>query len=105
MPFPSTDTADTIGHCWHCSAGLTVADYGRENACTDCGKATRCCRNCRFYQRGRPNDCIEPMAEEVANKERANFCEFFDPAEQPAAGKAAAPSTEELRKAAEDLFK
>ncbi|NCU21083.1 hypothetical protein EOM89_10180, partial [Candidatus Falkowbacteria bacterium] len=51
--------------------------------CLSCGKATRCCRNCRLYQRGRPNDCLEPLAEPVADKTRANFCEHFDPALQP----------------------
>jgi hypothetical protein len=106
MPFPSNDEADTIGHCWHCGAALTAADYGRENACLSCGRATRCCRNCRFYERGRPNDCVEPMAEEIVDKVRANFCELFDPAEQPGTGaSAAAPASEDLRKAAEDLFK
>ncbi len=90
---------DIIGRCWHCGADLTRADYGRETNCLGCGKPTRCCRNCRFYQRGRPNDCVEPMAESVSNKERANFCGFFDPWTTPtgAAGQA--------RQAADDLFK
>jgi hypothetical protein len=106
MPLPSQDPFDTIGHCWHCGAALRAADYGRETDCLACGKPTRCCRNCRFYQRGRPNDCIEPIAEEIADKTRANFCELFDPAEQPAgAGNGSAPATESLRQAAEDLFK
>jgi hypothetical protein len=96
--------ADIIGHCWHCGAELTRADYARENSCLRCGKATRCCRNCRFYQRGRPNDCVEPMAEEIADKTRANFCDFFDPALAPMTG-TATPDTDQLRQAADDLFK
>jgi len=99
---PTSD--DVIGHCWHCGADLTAADYGRETSCLTCGKPTRCCRNCRFYQRGRPNDCIEPIAEPVADKQRANFCELFDPAPTPA-GDAARPDADGLRQAAEDLFK
>jgi hypothetical protein len=95
---------DIRGHCWHCGAGLTHPDYGRENACLDCGKATRSCRNCARYAPGRANDCSEPLAEPVADKQRANFCELFDPARQPAAADPGGP-TEDLRQAAEALFK
>jgi hypothetical protein len=35
------------------------------------------CRNCAFYAAGAYNDCREPCAERVVDKERANFCEFF----------------------------
>lgn len=99
--------SDVVGHCWHCGAGLTHADYGRENYCLSCGKATRCCRNCRLYQRGRPNDCVEPLAEPIADKARANFCEHFDPASRPRSDQAAAAVDDEqdLRQAAEALFK
>jgi hypothetical protein len=97
---------DIVGHCWNCGNGLTRADYGRENRCLRCDSATRCCRNCRLYQAGRPNDCREPLAEPVADKGRANFCEHFDPAPKPTADM---PSTganlSELRQQAEDLFK
>ncbi len=95
---------DIIGRCWHCGADLTRADYGRETNCLGCGKPTRCCRNCRFFQRGRPNDCVEPMAESVSNKERANFCGFFDPWATPTGAAAVAPDAA-LRQAADDLFK
>ena len=96
--------SDIIGHCWHCGAELTTSDFGRESNCLRCGKPTRSCRNCRFYARGRPNDCSEPVAEPVADKERANFCGWFDPAPSPERGDAPAPA-DALRKAAEDLFK
>lgn len=94
---------DIIGHCWHCGAGLTAADYGRELACLACGKPTRCCRNCRMYRPGRPNDCLEPIAEEVADKERATFCEHFDPAPSPA-GPGQRANVDAQRQAAEALF-
>jgi hypothetical protein len=35
------------------------------------------CRNCSFFAPGSHNDCREPGAEPVTDKERANFCEFF----------------------------
>lgn len=92
------------GTCWHCGHGLTAADYGREAACPACGKETHVCRNCRHYRPGRPNDCFEPMAERVVNKVRANFCGYFE-AGKPAAAGSSATGTDDLRRAAEDLFK
>jgi hypothetical protein len=98
--------AEIIGRCYHCTAALTRADYGRENTCLTCDRATRCCRNCRNYQRGRPNDCLEPTAEPVADKARANFCEHFDPAFTPAHADAAGDQDPDaLRQAAESLFR
>lgn len=92
------------GKCWHCGRGLLPADLARENTCPGCGKSTRCCRNCRWYAPGRPNDCREPMAERILDKEKANYCELFRPSleagAQPQAGAA-----NDLRRAAEDLFK
>jgi predicted RNA-binding Zn-ribbon protein involved in translation (DUF1610 family) len=96
--------SEIIGKCWSCNAGLAASDYGRENNCLTCGKATRVCRNCRWFAPGRPNDCEEPIAEEVMDKERANFCDFFEPSSKTGAG-GQASSQEDLLKAAEDLFK
>jgi hypothetical protein len=95
---------DIIGRCWQCGADLTNVDFGRETNCLGCGKPTRCCRNCRLFQRGRPNDCIEPMAEQVADKQRANFCGFFDPS-PTAIQDPIGSSGDALRQAADDLFK
>jgi hypothetical protein len=92
------------GHCWRCGGGLTASDYGREAACPGCGRPTRVCRNCRNYAPGRPNECVEPMVERVLDKDRANFCELFEPTDRPATAETAPPA-EALRKAAEDLFK
>ncbi len=37
-----------------------------------------CCRNCRFYDPAYNNQCREPQAERQVDKERGNFCEYFD---------------------------
>lgn len=96
---------EIIGKCWHCGAGLTKVDYGRETACLACGKPTRVCLNCRHFARGRPNDCMEPLAERVLDKTRANFCEHFDPIDRPAAAGSAPSPADAARQAAEDLFR
>jgi hypothetical protein len=93
-----------LGKCWHCGADLHSADFGRETDCQGCGKATRVCRNCRWYAPARPNQCEEPMAEPVMEKTRANFCGYFEATTEPR-GETAANSDDSLRQAAEDLFK
>ena len=92
------------GRCWHCGAGLSRLDFGRESLCPACGKPTHCCRNCRHYAPGRASECIEPMVERVLDKTRSNFCELLVPTLSPlrAGGGSDADSA---RKAAEDLFK
>lgn len=92
------------GHCWRCGQLLTGLDYGRETLCPGCTHPTRVCRNCRLYAPGRPNDCLEPLAEPVKDKGRANFCEHFDPAERPLSGPVA-PAAGDQRAAAEALFR
>jgi len=97
-------SATIQGNCWHCTQTLTAADYGRETNCPGCSKPTRVCRNCRHFAPGRPNDCVEPMTEPILEKERANFCELFEPTDRPSGGGARAAAAD-LAKAAEDLFK
>ena len=92
------------GKCWNCGREFTKLDYGREDNCIGCGKPTRVCRNCRWYSPGRPNDCEEPVAEPVMDKQRANYCDYFEPT-MDVAGVGGADAAEALKKAAEDLFK
>ncbi len=94
---------EIIGNCWSCGTGLGRSDYGRETNCLQCGKPTRVCRNCRWYDTSRPNACQEPVAEEVQEKERANFCTFFEPVDRGEGD--GATLQVDLKKAAEELFK
>jgi len=96
-------TDEVIGCCWHCNAGLTRHEYGRETNCLACGKPTRVCRNCRWYAPGRPNQCEEPVAEPIQDKQRANYCEFFESTRETGGGEAAEADAQ--RQAAEELFK
>lgn len=51
---------------------------GRSDACPKCKSALKCCKNCRFYERNAHNQCLEPAAEWVSDKEKSNFCEYFE---------------------------
>jgi len=64
--------------CWYCGSAVSEPEpFGRSLRCAVCGKDLRSCRNCRFYLSGARGDCSETSAEPVADKERANFCDWF----------------------------
>ncbi|UCD58775.1 MAG: hypothetical protein JSV16_06620 [Candidatus Hydrogenedentota bacterium] len=54
---------------------------GRTETCTKCGCDLHCCLNCRFYDPYAPNQCKSPTTELVLDKEKANFCDEFEFAE------------------------
>ena len=51
---------------------------GRETRCRACGKDLHVCRQCSFYDTTKGKSCAEPIADEVRDKERANFCGYFE---------------------------
>jgi hypothetical protein len=89
------------GKCWGCGTDLTALDYGRADRCKTCGKDTKVCRNCTFYDRSYNNECREPQAERVVDKERSCFCEYFNPSTTGGSG----PTRDALKSAAEALFR
>lgn len=96
-------TEQKVGRCWHCGVELASVDYSRENNCISCAKPTKVCWNCRWYSPGKANDCAEPMADRVMDKCQANYCEYFEPTFNT--GSRGVPDADELKRAAEDLFK
>ena len=67
--------------CWKCGASLDEVPMplSRLAECLSCRAELHVCRMCRFYDVSLAQDCSEPMAEEVKEKGRANFCEYFEP--------------------------
>ncbi len=94
---------DRKGVCWNCGAAIEGGRFGRRDDCPGCGRDSRVCLNCEFHDIGRHNECREPQAERVVDKERANFCDFFRPGTGSGGGKG--DSRTETLKAANDLFK
>jgi len=90
--------------CYRCQSPIELEGKPtRSDTCPQCGAYLRCCRNCRFYEPAAHNQCREPQAELVSDKEMANFCDYFE----VATGRQAATDTrkdEALRKLNE-LFK
>ena len=64
--------------CHHCGKSLTLPDQvGRRETCPACDADLHCCLNCRFHEPTAYNECLEPRAERVLEKDRANFCDLF----------------------------
>ncbi len=70
--------------------------------CPLCGADLHVCKNCLFYDLGADNDCRESSAELVLEKDRANFCEYFQPEDENESGN---NSTDEIKMKLEALFK
>ena len=93
--------------CQFCGAAVTLAEpIPRDSSCESCRHDYRCCRQCRHYDPARHNACRETEAEMVENKERRNFCEFFDFNSAPFRGAGGAQAREaDARKQLDSLFK
>lgn len=66
--------------CWNCNKEITeISRIIRETTCPFCHASQYCCKNCNFYEPEAHNQCREPAAEWVEDKEKANFCEYFIP--------------------------
>lgn len=66
--------------CFKCGRDLRAdTDFGRQDSCPGCRASTHCCLNCAHYDPSRYNECTEPVADRVVDKEKANFCDYFKP--------------------------
>ena len=73
--------------CHACGATTEVpAPVSRRELCGRCGNELRCCLNCGFHDRSTYNECREPSAERVVDKDRSNFCDYFAPGVRAATG-------------------
>ena len=50
---------------------------GRREECPQCRADLHACRQCDFYAPSAPQSCREPVADEVREKEKSNFCGYF----------------------------
>ena len=91
--------------CFTCHFANDIIDrVGFRDHCQKCYSDLHSCRNCEFFDSAAYNECREPAAEFVKDKEKANFCDFFQPT-QSLEHKVKIPSKQVLRAQAEALFK
>jgi len=88
--------------CFSCqTTNARVDKIGFRDECEKCGADLHCCKCCTFYDPKAYNECREPSADVVREKERANYCEYY----QPKTGAGVKDKRDELLAAAEALFK
>lgn len=114
--------------CWKCGASLAQLTLPllRLDVCKACGAELHTCKQCTFYDIAVAKHCRETIAEEVRDKQRANFCDYFainNNAFQPTASSDASrtalnelfgnksdhsdniTTTDQVRNALDDLFR
>ncbi len=95
--------------CHRCGRELQLfAKVQRTDGCPYCHSDLKCCLNCRLHDPGANNQCLEPQAEWVTEKDKSSFCEFFElrevsPLTQPGLGGAQSDASR-ARAAFDGLF-
>ena len=92
--------------CFRCGASLVRMSlpFSRRDQCPECGVDLHVCRMCVHFDPKAPSQCREEDAEDVKEKELANFCEYYEPS--VTAFDAGRKSESDLaREALEALFK
>ncbi len=93
-------------NCFSCSAQTELppgSRIGFRDECERCGSDLHVCRNCALYDPSAYNECREPNAERILERERANRCDYFTPGE---GGPGSGTEKQDASKAKlDDLFK
>lgn len=87
--------------CYRCGASLATLSLplSRQDQCPDCSADLHVCAMCVYFDRNVPRQCREDGAEDVTEKERSNFCDWFKPSET-----AFDPARKESADAAQDAL-
>ena len=102
------DKTNAMSHniaCFRCGTSLAALSLplSRQDACPNCSAHLHVCRMCLHYDTAVPGQCREDDAEEVFEKEKLNFCEWFVPSEN-AFDPVAKADADRAREALDALF-
>lgn len=67
--------------CWRCGAHLVelILPMSRREECPTCAVDQHVCKMCQSFAPNLSDGCSEERAEDVNDKESANFCDYFSP--------------------------
>ncbi|MBA4418321.1 MAG: hypothetical protein C0392_10490 [Syntrophus sp. (in: bacteria)] len=88
--------------CPKCQAPIDTDKISFKDECFSCKTDLHVCIYCTFFDEGKSNQCREPQADYVKERDRANYCEYFIFKE---AGSAKPSGKEEAEKLFSQLFK
>ena len=69
--------------CYRCGESLAELSLplSRHDQCPGCSADLHVCKMCVFFDAQVPRQCREDGAEDVTEKERPNFCDWFKPSD------------------------
>lgn len=70
--------------CFRCGASLSALSLplSRRDQCPECTADLHVCKMCICFDPSVPRKCREDGAEDVTEKERPNFCDWFKPSDR-----------------------
>jgi hypothetical protein len=91
--------------CYRCGASLEKLSLplSRRDECPECTVHVHVCKMCVYFDANVPRQCREDDAEEVNDKEKVNFCEWFKP-DSNAFDPARAAQADKAKSELESLF-
>lgn len=92
--------------CFSCNLQIEVPAGGRigfRDECESCDSDLHVCKNCVFYDTSAYNECREPNAERLLDRDRANRCDYFSPGEE--AGVDGSEAKRSAKSGLDELFK
>ncbi len=94
--------------CWSCGKPTGIkGKVFRADTCVDCMAALRSCRGCKHFEPTRRFQCIESIEKSIPEKDKANFCDYFqmrDVIKVPGGISANTESKDSRKKNFDDLF-
>ena len=87
--------------CYRCGESLAelTLPLSRQDQCPACTADLHVCKMCVHFDKHVPRQCREDGAEDVTEKERPNFCDWFKPSPR-----AFDPARKEQADAAQDAL-
>lgn len=116
---PRLVQAVTASRCYNCTTTLP-ADIDFKGNCPKCNAPLHCCKQCSHFEPSTRFQCLKPIPERIAYKDKPNECSLFAPrvtvardvassggasAASPAAHIATPRTAADARNAFENLFK
>ena len=88
--------------CRQCNTENQISNkLGFREECMKCGQDLHACNHCEFFDPKVYNECRETSADPVKEKDRANYCDYYE----PGSSNDLDAKKEEVLSAAEALFK
>jgi len=102
------ESEGAIMNCWKCRTEIEIAASAKvlkTDSCPKCDYDLHVCLNCRFYDPSAHNQCRETQAEWVRDKEKANYCDYFEPRRLSGLSRKGGKAATDAKAAFDNLFK